>query len=78
MRKKQENAVGDEEITKRLDAIIALLAQTGERKVGESMVILHNAGLRPIEISRILGKSLSHVNKELAISRRAAKMKGGE
>ncbi len=65
--------INESEIAKRLDAIIALIAQTGDRKIGDSMVILRNAGLRPTEISKILGKSLSHVTKELALAKKIEK-----
>lgn len=65
--------IHESEIVKRLDVIIALLAQTGDRKIGESMVVLRKAGLRPTEISKILGKSLSHVTKELALARKIEK-----
>ncbi|MGA8855569.1 MAG: hypothetical protein WB643_00220 [Candidatus Bathyarchaeia archaeon] len=75
MSNKEKQVSENTEVTRRLDAIIALLAKTGDRKLGESIVILRNAGLRPIDISRILGKSLSHVTKELAV---AKKRKGGE
>jgi hypothetical protein len=74
MAKKTTGNIETTEITRRLDAIIALLAKGGDRKLGESIMILKNAGLRPIDISRILGKSSSHVRKELAI---AKKRKGG-
>ena len=65
--------INESEIAKRLDAIIALIAQTGDRKIGDSMVILRNAGLRPTEISKILGKSLSHVTKNLHSQKRLKK-----
>ena len=72
MAKKLEAGVTAQMITRRLDAIISLLAQTGNRKVGESIVLLNNAGLRPVEISRILQRSESHVNKELALARKVS------
>jgi len=79
MPKKQQKAVGNEAITKRLDVVIALLAQLGERKIGKNIVIMNSAGLRPIEISRILGKPLSYVTATLTMARKGAvkKKKGG-
>lgn len=79
MPKKQDKAIGNRELTKRLDAIIALLAQPGERRVGKSIVVLRSAGLRPTEIGRILGKPLSYVTATLAMEKRrnVKKRKGG-
>jgi len=79
MPKKQAKAVGNQEITKRLDAIIALLAQPGERRVGKSIGVLRSAGLRPTEIGRILGKPLSYVTATLAMAKRrnVKKRRGG-
>jgi hypothetical protein len=68
--------IDEGQILRRLDAIIALLARSGDRKIGESMVILRDAGLRPIEISMVLGKSKSHVTKELAIARKNERKRG--
>ncbi len=56
----------------RLNAVIALLAQESS-KGGRSILSLSNAGLRPIEIAKILGKSQKYVNKELSLARKAKK-----
>ena len=37
------------------------------------IALLHTAGLRPKEISEILGKSEGHINKELVLIRRRNK-----
>ena len=62
----QENYV----LMKRLDALINVLLETArpdgkELKVIEKIRILWNAGLRPIEIARILGISVNQVNVNL-------------
>ncbi len=62
------------EITRRLDAVIALLAQPSESKTAK-IVILRNAGLRPTEIARILGKPLSYVTATLAMAKKGGKKK---
>lgn len=68
----------DEEITsnvvRRLDAVIALLAQGKDMSVRQSIVTLSNAGLRPFEIARILGKEQATVRGE--ISRAKARRSG--
>jgi hypothetical protein len=58
------------QLTKRLDAILNVLLETASTPgkpitATRKIAILYSAGLRPIEISRILGKSLSYVTKEL-------------
>jgi len=69
---KKEN--GNVEITRRLDAVIALLAQPSEGKTAK-IVILRNAGLRPTEIATILGKRLSYVTGALAKAKKGGKKK---
>lgn len=71
--RKEPKKIKNADIIRRLNAIIALLALSSERKVGEIMVILRNAGLRPIEIAQLMGKSLTHVTKELAIVKKGLK-----
>ena len=66
------------QLAKRLDAIINVLLETANAPskpitTTRKIAILHTAGLRPIEISRILDKSLTYVTKELT---RIRKMKG--
>ena len=58
------------EFIRRLDAILALLAQESNKGVGRTVLTLSDAGLRPKEIASILGKTQSYVNKELAIGRK--------
>lgn len=60
----------------RLDAIISVLLEIAhpqgkEISIVNRIVILYNAGLRPIEISKILGISLTHVSVELARIRKS-------
>ncbi len=57
------------EAVKRLDAIINILFETGPggkpTPMGRRIEILDSAGLRPIEISRILGISITNVSVRL-------------
>jgi hypothetical protein len=59
------------EIVRRLDVLINVLLETGGKDGNPvSMVtrikILHQAGMRPIEVAKILGKKMTYVNKELS------------
>ena len=68
------------QLAKRLDAIINVLLETArvEEKplaTSKKIAILHTAGLRPIEISRILGKSITYVSVELTRIRKSQKVK---
>jgi len=63
------------QILRRLDVLIAVLLEMGQKNgkpipVGTRVRILSQAGMRPVEISKILGKSLSYVTKELTLLRR--------
>jgi len=63
------------DLVKRLDTIINILLETArpngkEIRISKRIEILRDAGLRPAEISKILGKSLSHVTKELVLIRK--------
>lgn len=54
-------------LAKRLDAIISVLFETSrpegkEIQMKDRIRILYNSGLRPIEISRILGISIANVS----------------
>jgi len=67
-------------MTKRLDAIINILLETArpdgkEITVKEKVRILDNAGLRPIEIARILGISITHVSVDLHELRKSKKLR---
>jgi DNA-binding CsgD family transcriptional regulator len=53
-------------VVRRLDAIISLLAQVEGRTVRQSILALSNAGLRPFEIAKILGKEQATVRGELS------------
>jgi len=63
------------QIVKRLDAIINVLLETSkiEGKPLPAVArirLLYTAGLRPIEISRILGKPLANVTAQIAMMRK--------
>jgi hypothetical protein len=52
-----------------LKVVIALLIQRQEEKVRslkEQIFLLSNLGIRPSEIAEILGKTSTHINKELS------------
>jgi hypothetical protein len=68
-----------QDIVKRLDALINVIFETGGKNgTAVQMVtrirILHQAGMRPVEISKILGKKVAYINKELSRMRKV----GGE
>lgn len=63
------------EILRRLDTVIAVMLETGKRDgkpipLAAKIRLLNQAGMRPIEISRILGRKPSHISKELTHLRR--------
>jgi len=66
-----------EEVIRRLDALINVLLETaGKNGIPVPMVtrirILHESGMRPVEISKVLGKKMAYVTKELSrIKRRS-------
>jgi len=74
-----KNIVESENIVRRLDAIIALLVREGKQTVGDRIVTIKDAGLRPIEIGRILGRPLSNVTATITMTekRRNKKRKRG-
>lgn len=57
-------------VSRRLDAIIALLARDSKKEMGENIGTLSNAGLRSAEIAKILGRSDSYVRSELSRRRK--------
>lgn len=63
-----------EDITKRLDVVIALLvtiaSKDGNDSIRERIIMLYSFGLRPSEIAPILGKTASHVSKELSLAKK--------
>jgi len=69
-------------LTKRLDVIINILLEIArpggeEITVKEKVRILKNAGLRPIEIARILGISVTHVSVNLHELRKSKELRAG-
>ncbi len=66
------------EINKKLDVVSALLLRSISRETSalplkEQIAILDGLGVRPVEIAAIVGKTQSHVSKELVGIRRSAK-----
>ena len=60
-----------------LKVIIAVLIRSGERQMSlkEQIQTLDSLGLRPAEIAEILGKTNTHVSKELSGMRKKSKGK---
>jgi DNA-directed RNA polymerase specialized sigma24 family protein len=62
-----------EEVTKRLDVVIALLATIATKDenvtLREKILLLNGFGLGPSEIASILGKKSSYISKELSLAR---------
>ena len=60
-----------------LKVIIAILIRGGENPMSlkQQIEILSSLSLRPVEIAEILGKTSSHINKELSGLRKQAKGK---
>jgi len=58
-----------------LRVIIALLLEQSESfpTLKQKVSFLHRAGLGPTEISRVLGRTTTHISKELAGLRRGKK-----
>ena len=58
-----------------LKVIIAVLIRSGENPMPlkQQIETLSNLGLRPVEIAEILGKTSTHINKELSGLRKLAK-----
>ena len=70
------------QLVKRLDAIINILLETAELEgkplsVSKRIELLDAAGLRPVEISRLMGKTMSYVTVELTRIRKSRR-KGGK
>jgi DNA-directed RNA polymerase specialized sigma24 family protein len=57
-------------LSRRLDAIIALLARNNKNEMGENIETLSDAGLKSAEIAKLLGRSDSYVRSELSRRRR--------
>jgi hypothetical protein len=65
-----------QEIIRRLDVLIGVLLETGGKNgtpvpMGTRIRILSQMGMRPTQISKILGRKLSYVTKELFRLRKA-------
>lgn len=65
-----------ERLTKRLDVLIRILFETSSFKgtgipMTKRIEILDSCGFRPVEISDILGRTQSYVNKELSRLRKS-------
>ena len=62
-----------EDLTRRLDVVIALLATIATKDDGttlrEKIVMLDGFGLRPSEIASVLNKKANYVSKELSLAR---------
>jgi hypothetical protein len=59
-----------------LKVIIALLVREPEKELSplkRQIEILSNLGMRPVEIAETLGRTQTHVNKELAGIRKSSK-----
>jgi hypothetical protein len=58
-----------------LKVIIAVLIRGGERQmpIKQQIETLSTLGLRPVEIAEILGKTSTHINKELSGIRKQTK-----
>lgn len=62
-----------EDLTKRLDVVIALLANIATKDenttLRDKIVMLDGFGLKPSEIASVLNKKANYVSKELSIAR---------
>ena len=58
-----------------LKVIIGILIRGGENPMPlkQQIETLSNVGLRPVEIAEILGKTATHINKELSALRNRSK-----
>lgn len=68
------------QLSKRLDAIINILLETSRvdgkpLSIARRIEILHASGLRPVEIARILGKSLTNISVQLNLMKKAQSRK---
>jgi hypothetical protein len=71
-----ENAL--QSTSKLLKVIVALLLRGRNEetpKIRQQIEILHDLGLKPIEIAEILGRTNTHVNKEISGIRKGRKQK---
>lgn len=71
-----ENAL--QSTNKLLKVIVALLLRGRDEetpKLRQQIEFLHDLGLKPVEIAEILGKTNTHINKELSGIRKSRKQK---
>ncbi len=70
---KSERNNNMEEVTRRLDVLIALLAtivtKDEDITLREKILMLEGFRLKPSEIASVLGKKSNHVSKELSLAR---------
>jgi hypothetical protein len=69
-----------QELNRNMEVVIALLLRslsrdTNNLQLKEQIAILDGLGVRPISIARIVGKTPSHVSKELVAIRRSTRKK---
>lgn len=65
------------ELNRNMEVVIALLLRsisrdTNSLQLKEQIAILDGLGIRPVSIARIVGKTPTHVSKELVAIRRSA------
>jgi hypothetical protein len=68
-----------ENINRNLEVIVGLLVRSmpgsDNSNLRDRVLMLDSLGLRPKDIARVLGKSPTHVSKELSLGRNATKVK---
>ncbi len=79
----EDQSLGINEAVKRLDAIINILFENSGPQgkptpIVRRIEILRAAGLRPIEIARILGKSLTNVSVQLNLLKKKKEKRKGK
>lgn len=67
-------------INRNLEVIVGLLIRSTQGTDGATLrdriVLLDELGMRPKDIARVLGKSSTHINKELSLARADHKKDG--
>jgi hypothetical protein len=72
-----------QKIEKLLAVIVSLLLdmiseEDEELTIRNKVRKLHNLGMRPVDIATIIGRTQTHVNKELVTIKRPKKREGGD
>ena len=66
-----------ENINRNLEVIVGLLLRSlpdsDSASLRDRVLMLEGMGMRPKDMARILGKSASHINKELSVGRSATR-----